>query len=282
MLNQGATLADLGVADDDWRLIAASARSVGHMLGLLRKHMRHKTQSVTQLLKLEQCKLWVVVAAGTEPIGEVSGLVRGRYAAVDIERTLSATGANVVQELKKYPEKLGILGTVLDAKIFHLPMLTALDVARTYADDDLRARMQKANLSDKATSGTAAQDRLRKTDLCKILSAETQGTLASGGRPGSNTETAFKKLAGIAQASDVSVNRALGRALVEGGYATSFETEKNLGSGLTRRTDLCLQTPGGIVRVEMMWRAKTSRAEIANYVLTKLFNYGRAIGYLAD
>lgn len=29
-----------------------------------------------------------------------------------------------------------------------------------------------------------------------------------------------------------------------------------------------------------MWRARTSRAEIANYVLTKLYNYGRAIGFL--
>jgi DNA (cytosine-5)-methyltransferase 1 len=29
-----------------------------------------------------------------------------------------------------------------------------------------------------------------------------------------------------------------------------------------------------------MWRSKTGRADIANYVLAKLGNYGRAIGLL--
>jgi len=29
-----------------------------------------------------------------------------------------------------------------------------------------------------------------------------------------------------------------------------------------------------------MWRTDTTRSEIANYVLTKLFNYGHAIGFL--
>jgi hypothetical protein len=31
----------------------------------------------------------------------------------------------------------------------------------------------------------------------------------------------------------------------------------------------------------VMWRKSTGRAEIANYVLTKLYNYGRAIGLLS-
>ncbi len=34
------------------------------------------------------------------------------------------------------------------------------------------------------------------------------------------------------------------------------------------------------VRLEVMWRTDTTRSEIANYVLTKLFNYGHAIGFL--
>jgi hypothetical protein len=36
------------------------------------------------------------------------------------------------------------------------------------------------------------------------------------------------------------------------------------------------------VRLEVMWRKQTSRAEIANYTLTKLNNYARAIGLLGD
>jgi hypothetical protein len=32
----------------------------------------------------------------------------------------------------------------------------------------------------------------------------------------------------------------------------------------------------------MMWRKQTGRAEIANYTLTKLNNYGKAIGLLGS
>jgi DNA (cytosine-5)-methyltransferase 1 len=37
---------------------------------------------------------------------------------------------------------------------------------------------------------------------------------------------------------------------------------------------------GGPIRIEIMWRSTTSRADIANYVLSKLGNYGKAIGLL--
>jgi hypothetical protein len=37
---------------------------------------------------------------------------------------------------------------------------------------------------------------------------------------------------------------------------------------------------GSPVRLDMMWRARTGRADIANYVLDKINNYGRAIGLL--
>jgi hypothetical protein len=41
----------------------------------------------------------------------------------------------------------------------------------------------------------------------------------------------------------------------------------------------CLKS-GEPIRIEVMWRTKAGRAEIANYVLTKLGNYGKAIGVL--
>jgi short-subunit dehydrogenase len=50
---------------------------------------------------------------------------------------MTSTGANVVQELKQYPDQLGILGTVLDARIVHVNMLTVLSIARQYGDEEL-------------------------------------------------------------------------------------------------------------------------------------------------
>jgi hypothetical protein len=282
VLNQGATLADLGVSEEEIDGLIKRSETVGKLLGGLRQAIRSKRDRVTTLLKTEQCKLWIVVAAGNEPNGEVAALTRGSYSAIDIERLLTATDANVVKELKLFPSKLGILGTVLDAKVFHLPMLAALDIARTYADDDLRRRMKLASLSDKPGGSTKALSRLANTDLGRAFIAGPQGPLSPGSKPGSNTEEAFKKLVSIAQKSDVSVNRAIGAALVDAGYVKQFFTERDLGLGLTRRTDLYCEAGANIVRMEIMWRAKTSRAEIANYVLTKLQNYGKAVGLLSS
>jgi len=282
VLNQGATLADLGVSEDEIDKLTKNSQSVGRMLGQLRNTMRQKKKGVTSLLRREQCKLWVVVAAGNEPDRDVAALTRGRYSAIDIERLMSATEANIVEELKPYPDKLGILGTVLDAKIYHLPMLAALDIVRTYADSNLRRRMKSASLADRATATTKALDRLGNTDLGRIFSGGSHGPMSRGARPGSNTEEAFKKLASIAQRADTALNRAFAEALKDAGYVTSYATEKNLGSGLTRTTDILCESSRGTVRLEMMWRSKTSRADIANYVLIKLYNYGRAIGFLSN
>ena len=127
----------------------------------------------------------------------------------------------------------------------------------------------------------SAADRLQNSDLGRALQGAAQGLRTRGPRIGSNTRDAFEKIAQIASRDDQILNATIGRALVDSGLSTEFETEIDIGSGLTRRTDILLKTVGlGPVRLEVMWRKKTSRAEIANYVLTKLHNYGRAIGFL--
>ena len=105
--------------------------------------------------------------------------------------------------------------------------------------------------------------------------------MPAGGRPGSNTEEAFRKLVEVAQSNDASLNRAIGLALKSAGHIKEFTLEKPLGGGIARTTDIACTTAQGEVRLELMWRSRTSRAEIANYVLTKLHNYGRAIGFLS-
>ncbi len=64
------------------------------------------------------------------------------------------------------------------------------------------------------------------------------------------------------------------------GLIESFETERDLGTELTFKSDLFCVRAGEPIRLEIMWRTKAGRAEIANYVLGKLGNYGRAIKLL--
>jgi len=281
VLNQGATFSDLGIGPDEITDLITTSDTIGRFLVRIRDSIIRNEKFVRSLVQKEQCKLWIIVAAGTDPGQEVAALTRGRFAAVDIERLLSATEANIVHELKSYPEKLGVLGTVLDAKVFHMPVLTALALIRSFASDGLKTRMKNAGLSLTPADKGQAIERLYQTELAQVMSAGSQGTMASVKKIGSNTIEAFEKLAGIASTNDFALNHALATAMVHAGLIGSASLEQDFGKGLSRRTDILCEAPNGEkIRIEVMWRARTSRAEIANYVLTKLFNYGKAIEFL--
>jgi energy-coupling factor transporter ATP-binding protein EcfA2 len=279
VLNQGASLADLGVGHERAEELVAQAGTIGQFLGLLRGDLLANQRRVESLLVREPFRLWIVVVASNDPEGDVAGLTRGAVSSVDIERLMGATGANIVKTLKEFPDKLGILGTVLDGKLAYLPSVTALAVARDHADERLRGEMADRDMSISKTGDGVR--RLSDSELARAFTRTPMGPRTRGPKPGSNTEEAFRKLASIAETNDGLLNAAIGRALVAAGLVSSFATERDLGTGLTRRTDLVCQSDTlGAVRVEVMWRQETGRAEIANYTLTKLFNYGRAIGFL--
>lgn len=281
VLNQGATFSDLGISSEISARMVEESPTIGNFLVRIRDEISKNEGYVKSLVAKEQCKLWIVVAAGTDPAQEVAALTRGRFAAVDIERLLSATEANIVKDLKDYPEKLGVLGTVLDAKIFHLPVITALAIMRGYANEVLRIRMKAANLATTPIDKPAAIARLQQTDLAQVFNLGAQGTMSPGKKIGSNTTEAFEKLAEIAASNDRALNRAVAECMIDAGLIKSGTLEVDFGKGMKRRTDLLCTSPAGeIVRIEIMWRSKTSRAEIANYALTKLYNYGKAIEFL--
>jgi energy-coupling factor transporter ATP-binding protein EcfA2 len=277
-LNQGASLSDLGVSEERASELTAQAPTIGHFLGLLRKDLVRNQGNVESLLEKERCRLWIAVVAANDPEGDVAGLTRGTASAADIGRLMVATKANIVQDLRKFPEKLGILGAVLDAKILHLPSVTALAIARDFADDDLSAAMGSRGLS--VIGKGDAIDRLNDSDLGRAFSGSTMGPRTRGPKAGSNTVDAFRKLSDIASQNDQLLNAAVGRALQAAALITDFKTEKDIGSGLTRYTDVLCDASIGSTRLEFMWRSKAGRADIANYTLMKLYNYGRAIGFL--
>ena len=278
-LNQGSGLSDLGLTAEDLERASDKSENIGGFMTRLSELTIERSNALQTLVAKEQCRLWVIVAAGNDPIGDVSGLTRGQFAEIDTERLMTSTGANVVADLKRYPEKIGLLGNVLDARILHLPVLAASEIMRSFGSNALKAKMKALGL--KVTGNKAkAIERLRSTELGSIFQAGTQGTLTRGKKLGSSSVETFNKLANIAENNDNLLNEALGKALVEAGMIDSFATEQNFGSGLKRRTDLLAQKDGLPIRIELMWRKKTGRADISNYTLVKLANYGRAIGYL--
>jgi DNA (cytosine-5)-methyltransferase 1 len=279
-LNQSASLFALGISEEQAARMAEEAPTIGRYLAMVRRALVENGARVRALLQAEQFRLWTVVIAGNDPEGDVAALTRGGYALADIDRLMTSTGANIVKELKEHPDQLGILASVLDARILHVDMMTALAVARRYGDEHLHELMKTAGMSIKPDA--AATDRLRSSELGLIFSGQSLGTRKRGGKPGGGTKTAFGGLANIARTNDGACNQAFGAGLVDISLIEAFETEKPLGTELSFTSDLYCVGPSDPVRIEIMWRSTTSRADIANYVLGKLGNYGRAIGLLGE
>ena len=85
-LNEGASLAALGIAGDRAIELSKEASTIGGYLALIRKDLLKNTGRVRGLLQAEQFKLWTVVVAGNEPEGDVAALTRGGFAYADIDR----------------------------------------------------------------------------------------------------------------------------------------------------------------------------------------------------
>lgn len=277
-LNAGASLYAMGISEARAAELREDCATIGSYMKKIRADLRRNGREVRRLLATERCRVWTVVISANESEGDVAALTRGGFSFADVDRLMTATGANVVSDLKEDPERLGILGTVLDARIVHIDMVTALAVLRTYGDDKLKAAMKARSMVTSAD--TTAEDRLKRSELGILLSGSSLGTRKRGPKPGNNTVTALKNIAAIASEDDVSCNRAFGKALKATGLISGYETEKDLGTGMKRRTDLFCAGDDLALRIEFMWRTKVGRADIANYVLGKLANYGRAIGFL--
>ncbi|GGH36489.1 hypothetical protein [Microbacterium album] len=279
-LNAGATLSAYGISTEEANDLVSVATSLGDYLKRVRKRGNANTNKVSVLDAAERCRVWtVVIAADSDSEGDVAALTRGGLSQVDIDRLFTATGANALSEMKKQPERYGLLGMVLDARIIHVDQLTALAVARSFGDAKLKEQMVARGMDTK--SDAKAIERITTGQLGLLMRGQALGTRKRGPKEGSNTKAAMKNLVDIARSHDSLPNRAFGEALRAAGIIDEFVVEKPLvGNGTKRRADLYVERGGIGFHLEFMWRDAVGRADIANYVVGKLANYGKVTGYL--
>lgn len=276
-LNAGASLVSLGIAERRAQDLADQAPTIGGFMQSLREEAR-RNQSALQSRAQDSFQLWTVVIAGNDPESEVSSLTRGANYSADIDKLLVSTEANVAQDLKRYPEKLGLLGASVGARILHVPFMTAMAVIRDFADDDLRQRLTAEGFP--MTKDGKGEPRLRDGQLGGALQERQRGLHAPGRPPNEDRKQEFMKLMAIARTDDGALNKTFGRALQSSGLIKAFRPEASVGDTSSRNSDLLCDTESGAVRLEFMWRAKTTSGEIAKYVLEKLRNYGKVIKFL--
>ncbi|WP_091564840.1 hypothetical protein [Arthrobacter sp. ok362] len=280
-LNSGASLSAYGISSEEAEGLASESTTLGDYLKRVRKKGNANTYSASVLSAAERCRVWTIVITGGESDseGDVAALTRGGFSQVDIDRLFTSTGANALADMKKQPERYGLLGMVLDARIIHVDPLTALAVARSYGDEKLKDAMASRNMDTKPDA--KAIERITGSQLGLLLDGQQLGTRKRGPKEGSNTKAAMSNLVDIARTKDSWPNRAFGEALLAAGMIEKFTVEKPLAAnGTTRRTDLYVERDGLGIRLEFMWRTAVGRADIANYVAGKLVNYGRLTGYL--
>ena len=277
--NAGATLLDLGVTEARAEQLADEADTVGaFLIGLNQEARRNRSELMSKLPVQEHYRIFVVVVAGNGAEGDCDALTRGAYFTADVDRLLASTEANLVRSLRAEPERLGVLATLFDAKIVHLSPAAAMAVVRDFADDALRERLEAAGIPSEADGSGA--ERLAARRLALALGGKPVGLKPTGRKPGERTMAKFEKLTDVAGKDDATLNRAVGRALEAAGLIRSFEDEKPLSVKEKRSGDLLCQTDAGPVLLEFMWRRRTTRGAIAQYVLTKLTQYGRNLGFL--
>ncbi len=278
-LNEGASLIALGVTETRATELAEQAPTLGAFLQSLREEERRSRTALLNLLPArERYNLWVVVVAGNDPEDAVGTLTSGAHFSADVDRLLASTDANVVQDLRRYPAKLGILGRSFDARILYVPFMTAMALVRDLADDATSTRLAAAGVPMKRTGDGVR--RLGESQLARALRGEAVTTRAVGAKPGDDRRKEFARLTQFAKTDDGSLNRLFGEGLRQLGLVDAYRSEVELGAAYTRATDLFCTTRGESVRLEFMWRAETSVGEIAQYFLQKLYHYGKAIGFL--
>ncbi len=277
LLNNGSSLLDFGLTDQQALSLIEDGDTIGKYLKKVNKQIRKNKKYVEKLVTKEPCKMWVLVLAANEPHKDVAALTKGEYLSADINRMLISTDANIVEELKKFPDKIGLLANYYDCRIIYMPVVTTLSVIRDLASDKLREILKQNKLKDKG-DGTGI-DKLINSEIAKMINLDHKSK-GKKGKTGPNSIQSFEKLTEIAAKDDKILNKTIGDALIEADLINDFVSEGNYGTGLKRRTDLVCTTKLGEIRMELMWRKNTSQAEIANYTLTKLYNYGKAIGLL--
>ena len=277
ILNQGKSLLDFGISNDTARECLPGCETIGEYLKTISTKIRSNKGFVKTLNQKERCKLWVVVLALNEPSKDVEAITKGESLDADIQRMLVSTDANIVQEIKQYPEQIALASNYLNCKVIYISIVEALSIVRGYADTKLRTIMKAENLS--TAIDREAASKLSNTELVRMINSDTK-LKGRKGVVGSKSKEAFGKLLSIAESNDSLLNKTFGEAFKANQYIEMYDIEQDFGTGLTRRTDLLCVKSGENLRLEFMWRRKTSKAEISNYVLTKLYNYSKALGLI--
>lgn len=267
-------------------------RSIGEYL---RQISDDFTQQRLKLLRATRkpLRLAVVIVSSSENAGVLMHLTNSsRFGLLDSNALLDATKSSVVG--RWWREHRGLLTQMivqLDARVFGMPPAVSIPILRRFGPADVQRDLESLGVRDHGVASISKA--LRRSDFGKYLNGTVTPTYETRGTPSAVSSPAFQLLGerGFTAGKDKELNKAVLegiKAFLEEDEikASDFKAETGLGF-VPLIPDNSFTIDDDCVCVEYTWRkgeflANGKRGDIAAYILQKLQNYARELGYVAE
>lgn len=290
LVNGLTSLDELGVDPDDYD--PAEFPSLG---AFLRRISDDFTRLVNDLLTATELpvSLVVLIASVSSDAGVLSQLTSGtEFGLLDPHALVDATPDSVIG--RWWNDRRSLLTQLIvrmDARAFCAPPSVVVPVLRRYADPVFKAPLE-------ALVALRSEAELVRTfsrsDVGRFAAGEIRAAYESRGTPATTSESAFELLAeqvGFSAGRDKLANRGLAEllgapALCEANDWTGVSPEEKLPFAPII-PDIRIDRPGSYLCLELTWRkgeflGSASRSAVAQYLLGKVQNYGRELGWITD
>ena len=288
LCNELPHLEELGVDPMDY--MPTEFRSLGDFLRRISRDFNRQLQQLRSALELPVSVVIVFVSESAEP-GVLSQITSSaKYGLLDGHSLISVTPQSAIG--KWWAQRRGLLTRTivqLSASTLCLPPSTASSCVRNFSDE-----MPLFDDAGYRRYGPArgVQD-LSRSDLGKFLANAPMSRFEARGTPGNEATAAFQLLAesGFNLGKDKKLNEimatGIGQLLTNGQIPHERITAEEKLPFCPLIPDNAVYLEDRVQCVEYTWRkgdflASSNRSAVAQYILTKLQNYARELGWVNE
>lgn len=289
LVNGLNTLDDLGVDPDTYE--PHEYPSLGEYLRRIADDFTGLVHSMLTATTLP-VGLVVLFASSSADAGVLSQLTSGtEFGLLDPNALVDATPDSVIG--RWWNGRRGLLTQVvvrLDARAFCAPPAVVVPALRRFGDPVLKDPLEQLGVDLRSEAEVLKS--FGRSDVGRFLAGETRAAYESRGTPATTSEAAFDALAehvGFSGGRDKLANRALASMLNLEKLRHEIDSSGAVAEAKLPFApvvpDIRLDRERSYMCIEITWRkgqflGSSARSDVSQYLLTKLRNYGRELGWI--
>lgn len=268
---------------DEHHTIGEYLRSIG------RDFVNYKLELLRETR--EPLHLAIVFCSKTPDAGVLVHVTTGtRFGFLDGDALIASTSDSEVG--RWWNERRGLLTRTivqLEARALAVPPSVSVPIFRRFGPPEVATVLDEVGVRDRGPA--ALLTTMGRSDLGKFLQGTAPAAYETRGTPATTADAAFELVGdevGFGGGTDKKLNAAMAEAIDlfgdEGDVGIDrVAAETGLGF-VPLLPDNAIHTERGVTCIEYAWRSgdyltKTNRGDAANYILTKLRNYARELGW---